>query len=140
MKIKRSTIIKAIRDNELHRGLYFGHEDISDDPRTCEVCAVGAIIRDVIKSKDLSYLITVTNFLTRGGLSIGDHPEEVSDLIQDLLSEEQYFNAISVKFESLGKGKLCTEKQKQKLIEFVKKNIPTTISVYVPGPHDLTQF
>lgn len=132
--ITRATVIEAIKTENLVPGKWF--QDMNN-VWNCSVCAVGAVIRKASALKYCDY----------NGLNVNDviwdlvDGEEVTDSIHipRLLKRKNYLAALSAKFESMfvrdlyGSVILFNSNEiKDKLIEWVKKNLPVKFTIELP--------
>jgi hypothetical protein len=87
MKLTKEQCIEAIKKEPLHPGRYFMDEGLD-----CEVCAVGAIIRNTL---DESFHNTFTGLVVTQGDCVAFHINE----IDIALRRKNYLGAVSMAFE-----------------------------------------
>lgn len=128
MVIERKTVLKALRTEPLARGYFFEVE--SKDNKACKVCAVGSIVRQhlskqILKTKGLDELSTYCEFLT-------DHSYDSTideNQQKEMIAKGNYLGALSAFFERQGSVKRVTQKQREQLVQYVKKNFPVRFKV-----------
>ena len=130
--ISRRDILTAIRNEPLKRGSWvymYGRNDFSEGDKRCEVCAVGAILRQGgFSNYEIDYFGGA--LLNSGPISPDSSEFNESSLtngLKQLIKEKKYIHALSVKFEDqasrTGAGKIT----RKVLSLFVKKNFPKRI-------------
>lgn len=158
VEITKQRVIKAIKEEPLLRGgSWFAFSDnapddfdfklLVGDKKNCTVCAVGAVLRDVLDKQSLAFDIDdAVDGCIDQGLPISDLSsyESIEDTLKALLIDKHYMNALSVLFET--SWDKAMEKNdyndlsrhqiyriKQKLIKFVQKNFPAKIQIDIDG-------
>ena len=138
-EITKQQVLKALRNEPLEGGQFF-----ANDKPNCNVCAVGAVLREVsfetwFKKMDIRFTVSrvVGDMVWLGGFShIGDWRQALKD--------KQYLSALSIKFEKLltsadGYGtQNVTPRRRQIMIDFVERYFPTSFTVTLTAPEDLT--
>lgn len=121
MKVKRALILRAIRTEPLLKKGQFVLQD--DNKEICQVCAVGSVIRNALKTTNAQriYRVSLWNALA------GDYTQDGNPRYE--CKREYYWSALSARFEKLslmyGNGK----KTRALLCKFVKKNFPKEIEL-----------
>lgn len=129
-RISRAKVIEALKTEPLDYGAWFHGNDI----KTCNVCAVGAVIRKA------SFVSTFSNFdeeqmgniclkLTDRVASACDvnSEDETNSAIKILLEDENYLGALSVFFEDMmdrDTTGVVNSSHRKRLVTFVKKHFP----------------
>jgi len=138
--VTRRQIVSALQKESLTSGYFF-----EIDPKSimrCEVCAVGAVLRQTsfirklisIKGCNIDNTLGVDNLgkgLCRNAYA-SDSMFDVDGTIEQELNNKNYMGALSMKFESLmgnAVGDRATVKIKRQLIEFVKNKFPKSIKI-----------
>lgn len=127
MKITRRQVLEAIRYENLTPGNFF--LETAKDPKRCEVCAVGAILRRAgvrpSTISDRAWKLLALSELIKGvygtilGRAGADGDEKAA------LSNSNYLLALSIKFEQLYIYHAAhLSKVRAELSEFVKSNFP----------------
>lgn len=129
MKIKRSTVLKAIRHEPLKYGDWiYGRCDSKGNfvvDKKCQVCAVGATLRVAgVKPTAISEYARRLLLNTLSGVAsyLGDEKAE--------LEAGNYLMALSIKFEKLAVYNGAGNKTRRLLSNWVKKNLPAVISTW----------
>lgn len=128
MVIERKTVLKALRTEPLARGYFFELE--ATDNNACKVCAVGGIVRQhlskqILKTKGSDELSVYCEFITGHCYDSTVNEAEQKQLIAD----GNYLGALSAFFERQGGVKRVTQKQREQLVQYVKKNFPVRFKV-----------
>lgn len=127
--LKRREILKALRSEPLAYGDWADGKSSNGPP--CEVCAVGAVVRQALRNGADP---TVNQIVDVCFLWITDAWNAVQGDPLVLLKQQQYWTALSCFFEAgLRPGnrppKKVTQKDREKLCDFVKKHFPKEIEV-----------
>lgn len=147
--VTKAQVIKAMKTEPLAAGSYFHYNHLApidgsflekkySNNLGCPVCAVGAIIdtkaKDYNLDRNRSERICL-NIIASSTLDLMREEKE-AEVIANLLKEEKYLSALSVLFESRSEKKsYCTKlgfanyKMRKVLIDFVRKNFPSTIEI-----------
>lgn len=133
MRIKRSEILRAIRQEPLQYGNWIHDKNGEQNPfeqkeydKTCKVCAVGAVLRQKgVKDEEINK--RANEFLM---CSFMPAPNEDGDEIE-ALKEKHYLSALSIKFEKLARRLGHGKRTRTRLAEFVKANFPKQFNVKI---------
>jgi len=148
--VSKEIILEALRKEPLKAGNwihYFPWEDSREAAKTCEVCAVGSILRSVISDPTLTDGASMAAITTNGdddieGIVYGFSTE--SELFGNLIGNKmarlsQYFEGLSY----LAAGRTNKNKYelsrhqiyriRRKLISYVEKNFPKNLVIDIDG-------
>lgn len=125
MKITRRQVINALRTEPLTHGTWVYQDGFNGPSKEteCPVCAVGAVLRKA----------GLSNYeIDQAGNALMDNGSVTSDTaVADYLANGLYLNALSCEFESRrihGKALKATKAFRERLITWVKKNLPVTFN------------
>jgi len=130
VKIDKATIIKALETEPLCHGHWIrsikgggtrGDRTPINDP-SCRVCAVGSILRQVMKGTTPSERLSLTAWKLCP-TAIGSQ-----GMVKLLLEQQNYLDALSCYFESM-EHKVSLKKSRPKLVDFVNKHFPETLII-----------
>ncbi len=143
-RIKRGLLIKAMREEPLLRGAFVHNivftsngqldYDLEADPKTCPVCAVGAIARRLFGNT-----VDTVDELDGIATNLIDNIHDITgdkQSIREALDNGAYTNALSSYFEGLKKSNfskrtgLINQSGREKMVSFIKKNFPKTLVIH----------
>lgn len=110
--ITRKQVIKALRTERLRKGQWMRAEN-GDEIENCQVCAVGAVLRDRVVPQNVSVANEAIGRLTRRGGPL----LTLSDRFEDEAAEWTRF----------------TKPRREKLVRWAKKNLPASFRVRIPA-------
>lgn len=119
MIINKSQIIETLSAAHLSAGHSFVNTDDT-------VCAVGAVIKDVLPSKVKNkYVNQVCEFNVKRALAPHAKP---------YIESQEYFSALSIHFENVmyHYDDVYTEEVREEILSFVHSNFPETLSISIP--------
>jgi hypothetical protein len=128
MRISQETIIEALKTEPLKPGNWVasqwnesgGASFVPATSPTCDVCAVGAVLRHA--KWDNQRIFDAAPDLV-GSCFASDDDYELA------LAAKNYLGALSAYFESICPDTGATKGTRTRLVNFVKKNFPKTITV-----------
>lgn len=125
MKIKRAQILKALRTEPLRQG-HFVESDLLPEIGTCNVCAVGAVLRSAgVPDRAINGVAVQPQVIGFADCCFdsSNKAEQKLELAEDL-AERRYLAALSKVFEAAPK-----RTAKAQAIAFVKKHFPKEIRI-----------
>ena len=131
LKIARDRVIQALRTEPLRPGRFF-HINNDTSAQDCQVCAVGAVLRQHASAALLArfdnygdlHTTRITQTFCKGSAVCSDPGE--------LIKQKNYMGALSSYFEKIMRAKKqehVTGQVIDLLIKFVKKNFPAQFTV-----------
>ena len=120
--ITRKLVIEALRKEPLRGGTFFYTTDQDDeDIYTCEVCAIGAVLRRALFVRDLARLKPSWHRVGRVAMDFR-------------VAGKRYMRDLSRKFESLVTNReyyVATEEDREVMIAWVKKHFPEKFTLEI---------
>lgn len=125
MKVTKELILKALATEPLRIDRWFHFVGpYGDDLMTCEVCAVGAILRTALGETELRKAHSVERLAIAA-----THGYYVDDESELLLSRGNYLGALSNTFENNGMNGMNTSQNRKACIDYVIQNFPDDIEM-----------
>lgn len=121
--ISKAKVIKALQTEPLSQGSWRCHDAIGPYDNTCDVCAVGAVLRAAgVPENRISIEAPVRcRFATRSYFD---------PTIPKMLKGGFYLSALNCYFEAIKtKDRIPSAAQRKRLIAFVEKNFPDRVSL-----------
>lgn len=129
--ITRRQVLKAIANEPLEAGSFIEFNVDHKRYKTCNVCAVGAVLRSTLKHVDnpdtlyeIANKVTCEYIFNEYGVS-----ENYINLINSIIQNKSYLQALSVQFEYLSYKHKYLKVVRRKLANWVKASFPVSFVI-----------